>query len=407
MKIKAKKSATASDAEWTSPSNTTVIVHWPRIGPYHQARLEAAAALLAANQIKLIALEIYSASDEYLWENVSSTEKFHRYTLFPGIPARNISAPKLWQKIWGFLRHTQPAAAVLNGYSTLDSLGLLVGCRLRGIFPVLMSESKEDDSPRKILSEALKSLIVRQYGAALCGGTPHKAYLSRLGMPTQTIFDGYDAVDNQFFIQGSDAVRQAPQEHRRLPGLQDPRPFFLASGRFIARKNYLGLTQAYRRYREICQQSRLQPWRLVMLGDGPEWEALAREIAVHRLDHDIILAGVHPIKELLAYYGLASAFIHPALQEQWGLVVNEAMASALPVLVSSRAGCAKDLVEDGKDGLVFDPTNTAALGALMVQMSSGKVDLIAMGQAARQKIQAWGVERFAKNLLKALKIGLG
>jgi glycosyltransferase involved in cell wall biosynthesis len=64
-------------------------------------------------------------------------------------------------------------------------------------------------------------------------------------------------------------------------------------------------------------------------------------------------------------------------------------------------------VEDGKDGLVFDPTNTAALGALMVQMSSGKVDLIAMGQAARQKIQAWGVERFAKNLLKALKIGLG
>jgi 1,2-diacylglycerol 3-alpha-glucosyltransferase len=53
--------------------------------------------------------------------------------------------------------------------------------------------------------------------------------------------------------------------------------------------------------------------------------------------------------------GLASAFIQASTTEQWGLVVNEAMASGLPVLVSERCGCAPDLVKNGVNGYTFDP----------------------------------------------------
>jgi glycosyltransferase involved in cell wall biosynthesis len=47
--------------------------------------------------------------------------------------------------------------------------------------------------------------------------------------------------------------------------------------------------------------------------------------------------------------------VHASTTEQWGLVVNEAMAAGLPVLVSDRCGCAPDLVEVGVNGFTFDP----------------------------------------------------
>ena len=85
---------------------------------------------------------------------------------------------------------------------------------------------------------------------------------------------------------------------------------------------------------------------------------------------DVILAGFKQYDELPAYYGLASAFVHASTTEQWGLVVNEAMASGLPVLVSDRCGCAPDLVEDGVNGFTFDPYDVEALAGLMQRVAA-------------------------------------
>lgn len=225
-------------------------------------------------------------------------------------------------------------------------------------------------------------------------------------MHPHKIFDGYDAVDNEFFGEQSDKVRRAPDLFRKLPGLEDKRPYFLASGRFIPRKNFSGLLRAYAVYKEQCLQNRRESWRLLLLGDGPRRDSILNEIKTLGLQSDVVLAGVQPLQNLPAYYGLASAFIHPALQDQWGLVVNEAMASGLPVLVSEGAGCAYDLVEDGVEGFTFAPEGATGLGQLMYRMSSGQVDLDQMGMAARRKISQWGVERFSQGFYQALRVGL-
>ncbi len=102
-----------------------------------------------------------------------------------------------------------------------------------------------------------------------------------------------------------------------------------------------------------------------------------------------------------AYYGRAGAFIHPALVEQWGLVVNEAMAAGLPVLVSERAGCAPDLVRQGVNGFTFDPLNTAELARLLGVISRSAHDRAGWGAASRVIVAEWSPGRFASGLWAA------
>jgi len=79
------------------------------------------------------------------------------------------------------------------------------------------------------------------------------------------------------------------------------------------------------------------------------------------------------------------------------------MASGLPVLVSEICGCANDLVQNGVNGFTFDPFDVEGLALLMLKMSSGQVDLEAMGAASRRIIDKWTPEVFARSLLQAIE----
>jgi glycosyltransferase involved in cell wall biosynthesis len=94
--------------------------------------------------------------------------------------------------------------------------------------------------------------------------------------------------------------------------------------------------------------------------------------------------------------------VHPASNEAWGLVVNEAMASGLPVLVSRRCGCAYDLVKEGVNGFTFDPTDEAELSRQLCDMTTMPQERrCAMSAASRRIVADFGVERFAEGLLEA------
>ena len=125
-----------------------------------------------------------------------------------------------------------------------------------------------------------------------------------------------------------------------------------------------------------------------------------------QLREDLLLPGFVQYEQLPIYYGLARAFVLPSTFEPWGLAVNEAMASGLPVLISNRCGCARDLVQHGKNGFVFDPQEATALAHDLSRLSGGHCDLPAMSQASRQIVKGWSPENFAKNLVRALNAAL-
>jgi glycosyltransferase involved in cell wall biosynthesis len=377
-----------------------LVIQWPSFGPYHVARLNAARSALDPEGVEVIGLAISDHDKAYLWSQANANQETD-CVVFRGSAYAELPAVPMCHGIACALARLQPDVVAANGYSSSDALTMLAwSCaHRRGV--ILMSESKDDDARRIRWREWFKRCIVRRYGAALCGGQPQRGYLLQLGMQGERIFDGYDVVDNDFFQRGADEARREPERYRTLPGLASPEPYLLASARFLPRKNLDGLLRAYARYREMAgaQQSE-QVWRLVILGDGVERERLCQLIAADEIA-GVTFAGVHRSEELPAYYGLASAFVHAARQEQWGLVVNEAMAAGLPVLVSDRCGCVPDLVCEGLNGFTFDPDDEGSLARLIHRMSSGAVDLAALGEASRRHIAAWGVERFGRGICGA------
>ena len=118
------------------------------------------------------------------------------------------------------------------------------------------------------------------------------------------------------------------------------------------------------------------------------------------------LPGFKPYDELPVYYALANAFVHASTTEQWGLVVNEAIASELPVIVSERCGCVPELVQG--NGFTFDPTNEHELTARLLEMASLSDDERKhLGDNSYRIAAHFAPERFGEGLERASSVAMG
>ncbi len=288
-----------------------------------------------------------------------------------------------------------PDVVAVPGIYDKGAVAALRWCRKHDVPCILMSASTQRDSTRHFAKEWLKGRLVLCFSSALVGGKPQKAYAVKLGMAPARVFAGYDAVDNDYFFRQAAAVRGREQEYRARYYL--PARCFLTSNRFIRKKNLFRLLTAYARYRKSVND----PWHLVLLGDGELMPEVRRSVREKGMQSCVILPGFRQYEELPVYYALASCYVQASTSEQWGLVVNEAMASGLPVLVSRACGCCEDLVRDGENGFAFDPFDIDAMAEKMRMISHGQCDLASMGRASREIVAHWGCDNFARNLWQA------
>ncbi|MEM8556462.1 MAG: glycosyltransferase family 4 protein [Bacteroidota bacterium] len=335
----------------------------------------------------------------YDWRLERGPTPYERVTVFPGETYDDIAPARLHDGMTAALDRLQPDAVHIHSYSTPDARACLAWCRTNHRVAVCMAESKASDAPRVGWRETIKRTLVFQFDAAQASGSPGARYAAQLGIDPTRIFVGYSVVDNDYFAAAAAAVRADSSEARQLPGLAGETPYFFASGRFMERKDLPTLLRAYGQYR---RQSEV-PWRLVLLGDGPLRPDLEALVAREAID-GVSFAGWRQIEDLPAYYALASAFVHTATVDQWGLVVNEAMASGLPVLVSTGTGCSEDLVEHGRNGFTFTPGDVETLAALMHKTAHG-VDLAAFSQRSRAIIADRSLACFGTSLLQAVQAG--
>jgi 1,2-diacylglycerol 3-alpha-glucosyltransferase len=292
----------------------------------------------------------------------------------------------------------------VNGWNNVGSLIAANCCLRRAIRMVVMSESSHQDEARTWWKEAIKRRIVGLYSAALVGGRCHVEYLVELGMPRETIFIGYDVVDKDYFERRVGETRDSSVEIRKKYSL--PENYFLASASFIEKKNLSRLISAYSKYRQNARNSGAAPWDLVLLGDGPLREALNSQLSTLNLNENVHLPGFKPYDELPAYYALAKAFVHASTTEQWGLVINEATASSLPVIVSDRCGCAPELVNG--NGFTFDPNNEAELTARLLKMASlSDQERKQLGENSYRIAANFAPERFGEGLERAARMAMG
>jgi glycosyltransferase involved in cell wall biosynthesis len=376
--------------------------------PYHHARWET----FAQNAGVQCAVVELTKRDAFRALEFSSGARYHRNTLFPSDSPEAASGKALSRAMAAALDEFRPKVVCLSGYAFRVSLAALQWAVRRRIPVVVFSESNEFDQPRSPLKELIKRRMAGLCSAGLAGGTPQAHYLSKLGLPAHHVFIGYDVVDNRYFGDQAAETRNSKPELQTKYGL--PKRYFLACCRFGEKKNLPRLIQAFGEYRKIAEtpagvgaKHKEGVWDLVLVGDGEQRAEIEATISRLGLAGAVHLAGARPYGDLPAYYALAGVFIHASTTEQWGLVVNEAMASGLPVLVSHRCGCAPDLVREGVNGFTFDPYNVPQLAQLMLQISAFQTSrLSAFGDASRAIISNWGPARFASGLQAAVDCAL-
>lgn len=383
-----------------SGSIKRICVQWPRLGPYHLARLQATHRFLAKRGCELIALETASADRTYAWRIEDGANDFRREQVFPGQTFDDLTPLEVHKQTLRVLDDLQPDAVAIHSYSFPDSRACLLWCRRNRKIAIVMTDSSEDDGPRVAWRESLKSILVRQYDAGLAAGTPQREYLEKLGIPRGAIFLGYDVVDNEYFARGAQDVRRDPYPWWNRLGIPQGTQFFLSVNRMLPYKNLDGLLHAYRRYREAVRN----PWSLVLVGDGPDQERIRSLIKSHAID-GVIMPGFRQIEELPGYYALAGALVHPTFRDTWGLTVNEAMASSLPVVVSNRAGCAIDLVKEGDNGFRFDPNEIETLATLLERIAQDDDARRRMGTRSKEIIDEWSLELFSSSVWSAAQAG--
>ncbi len=379
-------------------STCRVAVIWIDWYPYHVARfrgLDSAPGL----QSKVVGIELVGGM------GVHTGLKFREdlpvdiavTTLQPNTSWREVNKGRLALQVWRHLSERNPEVVLVPGYYTLPAIAAALWARLHGRISVLMMESTAGDHPRNWWKELPKRLALRLlFSWAVTGGKAHVAYLRQLGFPANRIVGSYDVVDNAMFREGTRALRVGMTP---LAEANAESPSFLFVGRLSEEKNVSGLLAAWRQYREHGGM-----WPLVLCGDGPERNVLQREANASGYGAEVRFAGLKSLRELLPFYAHAGCFILPSTREPWGLVVNEAMAAGLPVLVSQHCGCVPDLVDQGRNGFCFDPLDIDELTKLLHRMEQmAETQRVAMGRASEEIVSRYSPEGFGASIARIVQ----
>ena len=145
---------------------------------------------------------------------------------------------------------------------------------------------------------------------------------------------------------------------------------------------------------------------LLIAGDGPLLASLHDEVARLQIGSFVRFLGHVDYNQLPTVYSRARCLVLPSTVEQWGLVVNEALAAGRPVLLSNRCGAAADLLLAGKNGYSFDPYDEIEIAECILKITSCR-DLQKFRAASIEKAAQWGLERFGSGLKACIDIAVG
>ena len=296
----------------------------------------------------------------------------HQYPVTPGIARA--------------LRNAHPDVVVVSGWSTFASQRAIAWCRVHGIPYVLLVES-HDLGPRTTWRRAVKGAVVPRLlrGAAnvLAVGSAARESVVARGAASVRLFANT--------IDVAAWTTRAGQLERRRP---DEDVVVVSVARLVPEKGIDDLVRAIAE----AGDPRL---RLVVAGDGPEREALlglASELGVR-----LTILGHVAEAELARAYVDADVFALLSRHEPWGVAVNEAAASGLPLVLSDRVGAASDLLADGRNGFLVPAGDVDQAAAALNRLAADPALRSQLGAHSRELVRDWGYESSVDNFVEAVR----
>jgi len=242
---------------------------------------------------------------------------------------------------------------------------------------------------------AYRKLVMRYIDAMCCNGRLCGEYVRDLGFPAERITYGHMAADVEGLGQAASRVSGtqtlALKARRELTGL-----VYLYVGQLIPRKGIDRLLTAWRLFSAHVKPGEVT---LLLVGDGSQRSELERYCALNHL-LNVRFAGAVDYDTLVVYYRAADVFIIPTLEDNWSLVVPEAMACGLPILSSKYNGCWPELVRP-ENGRVFDPLSAQDTMDALLSCMSTRESLCRMGEASRRIVTHYTPSCAADAIVKA------
>jgi len=276
-------------------------------------------------------------------------------------------------------RETKPDVTISDGFFQWTYAPLFL--RFRNHIPHMMcyEPTKHTEKHVQFFRTWYRKFVSRWIDHICCNGSLCKEYTMTLGYPESQISTGQMAADSEQLAQACKAIPPSTISELRVKYGLGNKLIFLYVGRLIERKGLRQLLEAW----DVAKSDAV----LLLVGDGPERQTL-EDFCNQRNIHNVVFVGTIDYDSIAIFYRTADCFIIPTLQDNWSLVVPEAMSCGLPVATSIYNGCHPELIHP-ENGWTFDPYDTQGMAEVLKSIVSHKSDLPDMGAASRTIIASY------------------
>jgi len=249
-------------------------------------------------------------------------------------------------------------------------------------------------SLKKILRGFFLRWVYRHVALAFYVGHQNKRYFQTFGLKENQLRFAPHSIDNSRFAKDRSEEAKALREKLGIPpeGI-----VVLFAGKLEPKKDPVTLLAAFEQLSNdsVC---------LLFAGNGVLEEALKSRAAQSLKKKAIFFLDFQNQSVMPTLYQICQLFCLPSAGpgETWGLAVNEAMAAGRAVLVSDKAGCAEDLVQEGINGSVFRNQDVKDLSQKLAKLTEDTTTLNAFGKASQQLIEKWSFENQVSLILKEI-----
>jgi len=348
--------------------NSAVLFIWDRIGDYHYARIKACEKILDSN---VYTADLAGADALYKWNSIDTNK--HTVLSLKAVEQKDFF--NRFRKFRSIIKENK-ITAVAMPYGRLEYHAFLLYARFRGIRTIVFSESWYS---RGRVKDFLKSLLLKFLGDYffVSGEHAYNHFKNAYKINPEKICKGYSVIDNKHF----ESINTIEKK------------YIICVARYSEEKNLFFLIQCF------AKSTIREKYKLLLVGDGPQRTELQYIIDQLNVNAGVILTGWVSYEDLPTLYASSVCAILPSKFEPWGLVVNEAMAAGLPILLSKNCGCRPDLLEENENGRSFDPDNEEELISIFNTFSIlSQVELDAMSIKSSFKIKSFMPDIWAANI---------
>jgi glycosyltransferase involved in cell wall biosynthesis len=307
----------------------------------------------------------------------------------------------LTPQIWRLLERERFDVLVIGGWSVMAPQLAIVWARLRHV-PYLMISENHFREIRPAWVSAAKSLVLRhvipQASGLLVTGELAREHVLHYGARPDRITVFPNTVDIPAYRDAAERLGPRRAEIRTRLGIADDAVVITQVSRLLPQKGPDETLEAVARARELTDR----PLHLLLVGDGelrPSLEARAAQLQL-----DVTFAGFLQGEQLLESYAATDVFALFSRREPWGIVVNEAAAFGLPLVLTDRVGAAADLLVPGENGELVQSGDVEQQAAALARLADDPERRERFGRRSLELVEPWDYEHSVETFFAAVEI---